>query len=79
MTDFVVLATSRAEERKGERRGDPGLFIASSNLRRGLGFSTRGEIGRWRVQTCSGRTPTRGRGRLSRVGPSVSKKRSRPT
>jgi hypothetical protein len=31
----VALDTSRAEERKGKRIGDPGLFIAESNLQRG--------------------------------------------
>jgi hypothetical protein len=39
----VALDTSRAEERKGKRRGDLGLFIAGSNLQRGLGL---GEIDR---------------------------------
>jgi hypothetical protein len=45
-------------KRKGERGGDPRLFIVGSVLAEGLGFGLGKEIGRPGRLPCSGRVPT---------------------
>jgi hypothetical protein len=56
----------------GRGKEERGAFYRGEDLREGLGFRGRGEIGRrWR-QPCLGRTPSQGRRRIDRWAPPVS-------
>jgi hypothetical protein len=69
-----------SQERRKERKEGVGGFYSRPGLERKLGFSSRGEIERRRMQTCSGRTQVGGRGRSDGRGLGVSgRKRGRGT
>jgi hypothetical protein len=62
-TKFIDLISFRAEGQNGERRGRPGLFIASFNLQEGLGFEEGASRYTAREDSVRGRERSAGGGR----------------